>query len=227
MRKIVDALPAETRKPVYVTEFGVRGSRPVGGAGAGSWDDGSPLENTNVSAFQQAWFALQAARSGFVGAVKWDAYFGRYDSRDQAFGLIGPPGEGWPLGPVYNALRLLTRATRPGWTVGAVDGVSGSKVVTAFAGPAGELTVAGLDAAGSRLNTASGTSVSYAIAGLPPNARLNLALWNRRRQRHRRADRRRHDRRRRRRVVRSAAAGRLRAQHACPCSPAGPVRFPP
>jgi len=178
IRKIVDALPAETRKPVYVTEFGVRGSRPVGDAGPGSWDDGSPLENTNVSAFQQAWFALQAARMGFAGVVKWDAYFGRYDLRPQAFGLIGPPGEGWPLRPGYNALRLLTRATKPGWTLAPVDGVSGSRLVTAFAGQPGELTLFGLDTAGARLNTVSGTTVTYAIAGLPPGARFNLAIWN-------------------------------------------------
>jgi hypothetical protein len=179
VRGIVDALPADARKPVYVMEYGVRGHRPTGDAGPGTWDDGTPLESTNVSAFQQAWFALLAAKLGFSAAVKWDAYFARYDAVPQAYTMIGGPQEGWPLRPSYHLTRLLTETTRPGWRVVGVDGASGSKLVVGYAGPAGELSVVGLDTAGAALNGVGPRYSNYVLGGFPPHARLSLLLWNR------------------------------------------------
>ena len=134
VRAIVDGLPAEARKPLYVTEYGVRGKRSPGDGGPGGWDDGTPLESTNVSAFQQAWFALLAAQLGYSAAVKWDAYFGRYDAIPQAYTMIGPPTEGWPLRPSYAVTRLLTRddpgglarrRRRPRTAAAGADGLRG------------------------------------------------------------------------------------------------------
>jgi hypothetical protein len=178
VRGIVDALPEAARKPVYVMEYGVRGHRPAGDAGPGTWDDGTPLESTNVSAFQQAWFALLAAKLGYSAAVKWDAYFARYDNLPQAYTMIGGPQEGWPLRPSYHLTRLLTSTTRPGWRVVGVDGSSGSKLVVGYAGPAGELTVLGLDTAGATLNGIATTFSTYDVGGFAPHARLSLVRWN-------------------------------------------------
>jgi hypothetical protein len=178
VRQIVDGLPPEQRKPLYVMEFGARGHRDPGDAGPGTFDDGAPLATTNANAFQHAWLDVLAPRLGFSGAVKWDAYFGRYDAKPQAYTMIGPPQEGWPLRPVYQLTRLFTAATRPGWRVVAVDGAKGPRVVTAFAGPRGELTIFGLDSQGALLNTTSATVSTYAIGGLPPATTFRLQLWN-------------------------------------------------
>jgi hypothetical protein len=178
VRQIVDALPAAQRKPLYIAEYGARGHRDPGDAGPGTSDDGAPLGNTNENAFQHAWLDVLAPRLGFAGAVKWDAYFGRYDAKEQAYTLIGSPQEGWPLRPVYHLTRLFTSTMRPGWRVLGVDGAKGPRVVTAFAGPQGELTLFGLDTQGALLNTTSATVSTYAIGGLPPATAFRLQLWN-------------------------------------------------
>lgn len=178
VRSILDGLPPAARKPVYVMEYGVRGHRAARDAGPGAWDDGTPLENTNVSAFQQAWFAILSAKLGYSAAVKWDAYFARYDTAPQAYTMIGGPQEGWPLRPSYHLTRLLTATTRPGWRVVGVDGSSGSKLVVGYGGRAGQLTVVGLDTAGASLNAPASTFSTYVVGGLAPGARLSLALWN-------------------------------------------------
>jgi hypothetical protein len=80
---------------------------------------------------------------------------------------------------VYWATRLLTQAVRRGWRVVAVDGAVGTKLVTAFTGAGGEVTVIGLDTSGATLNGVSPTQVTYSVAGLPPLAQLHLLVWNR------------------------------------------------
>jgi hypothetical protein len=192
-RIVTEELPPEARKPTYVTEFGVRGNRDFPGKPAfqpGYWQDGTMMARTNIAAFQQLWFNLVSAQLGFVGAVKWDAYWGRYDnSYNASHWLIGPAEEGWPLMPAYHAFRLLLQTTQRGWQVIGVDpwaeddwkvGVADQpeKEVTAYAGPNGELTLIGLDTHGRDLNSASTETPSYSIGGLPPHTTFNLALWN-------------------------------------------------
>jgi hypothetical protein len=181
VRRIVDALPAGGRRPVYVTEFGVRGLRTVNGTRypqPGLYADGTPLEQTTINAFQHAWFDVLAARLGYYGVVKWDGYFGKYDSGTQDYSLIGPPQQGWPQRPIYYLTRLFTQATRAGWRVVGANGAPAGKLVSAYAGPNGQLTVIGLDTDGAPLNAASATQVSYRIEGLPPNTAFQLELWN-------------------------------------------------
>lgn len=178
VRAIYDTLPADARKPLYVSEFGVRGRRSAGDAGPGTWDDGTPLESTNVSAFQQAWFAVLASKLGYAGTIKWDAYFGRYDRVPQSYSLLGPPQEGWPPRPVYNLTRLLTATTGAGWRTLAVDGASGTKALAAFASPAGALTLVGLDGSAASLNAVSPVSSTYLVGGLPPRTAFTLLYWN-------------------------------------------------
>jgi hypothetical protein len=193
VRKIVtEELPPETRKPVFITEFGVRGivnfpGKPV--LPPGYWQDGTQLARTNIAAFQQLWFNLVSAQLGFSGAVKWDAYWGKYDNGNQAYWMIGPAAEGWPLFPTYHAIRLLLQTTQRGWHVLGIEpwadddwkvGLADQpeQEVAAYAGPNGELTLMGLDTRGRDLNAASPETVPVSIGGLPPFMELSLVGWN-------------------------------------------------
>ena len=181
VRAIWDAEPAAQRKPLYVAEYGVRGLRTFNGVKAdpGFWVDGTPICETNVSAFQHAWFDLLSAQLGYVGTSKWDSYFGMYGEAPQAYYMIGSPQEGWPLYPLYYLLRLTTATVKRGWSVVGVDAVpETSRLVAAYVGPTGQRTLIGLDSAGAQLNTTSTTSVQYTIGGLPPSRRLHLGIWN-------------------------------------------------
>ncbi len=182
VRAIVDALPQAGRKPLYVSEYGVRGLRTFNGAPAGDpgvWEDGTPMAQTNINAFQHAWFDVLAAELGYVGTSKWDSYFGKYDNGTQAYYMIGSPADGWPLYPIYNSVRLLTSTVAAGWrTVNVASVPNTSQLLAAYVGKAGEHTVVGLDTAGAQLNTVSPTVVSYTIGGLPPSKSFQLTIWN-------------------------------------------------
>ena len=182
VRAIVNALPESGRKPVYVTEYGVRGQRTFNGApqvDPGVWEDGTPITQTNVSAFQHALFDVLAAELGYLGTSKWDAYYGKYDNGTQAYYFIGTPQNGWPLYPMYNFMQLLTTTVKRQWQIVAVDAVPGtSRSLAAYLGKKGQQTVIGLDAAGAQLNTVAPAASSYSVAGLPPSKQLNLLLWN-------------------------------------------------
>ena len=126
VRAIVDGMPEAQRKPLYVTEYGVRGLRTFNGAASGDpgvWVDGTPITETNVSAFEHAWFDILSSRLGYAGTSKWDTYFGRYDKGVQAYYMIGSPDRGWPKHPMYNLVlpddrhgqaRLARRRARRG-----------------------------------------------------------------------------------------------------------------
>jgi hypothetical protein len=182
VRAIWDAEPEAGRKPLYVTEYGVRGIRTFNGVAQidpGVWTDGTPITQTNINAFQHAWFDILSAREGYLGTTKWDSYFGKYDNGTQAYFMLGAPQNNlWPVYPVYNDVRLWTMSVKPGWKVVGLDGTSGSKLLAGYAGPAGELTVLGLDTSGAQLNTLSSETRTYSIGGLPAFAVLHLAVWN-------------------------------------------------
>jgi hypothetical protein len=182
VRAIVDALPEAGRKPVYVAEYGVRGRRTFDGAAQvdpGVWEDGTPITQTNISAFQQAWFDVLAADLGFIGTSKWDSYYGKYDSGTQAYYIIGGPQFGWPLYPLYNFLQLMTTTVKRGWQVVSVDSVPDtSRILAAYLGKKKQLTVVGLDTLGAQLNAGTTTNTSYLIAGFPPSKPVGLLIWN-------------------------------------------------
>jgi hypothetical protein len=182
VRAIVDALPETGRKPLYVSEYGIRGLRTFNGVPAGDpgvWQDGTPMAQTNINAFQHAWFDVLAAELGYLGTSKWDSYFGKYDNGTQAHYMIGSPADGWPLYPIYNSVRLLTSTVAAGSRTVSVASVPNmSRLLAAYVGKAGEHTVVGLDTAGAQLNTVSPTVVSYTIGGLPPSTNFALSIWN-------------------------------------------------
>jgi hypothetical protein len=186
VRAIVDAEPAH--KPIYSMEYGVRGIKTIGTTkfvDPGVWDATQqiPITQTNVNAFQQAWFDVLAAQLGFAGTVKWDSYYGKYDNTPQAYYMLGQWDENgiWRVNPIYNVVRLFTQVTRPGWNVTGVeqDSILDTRLAASYAGPNGELTVVGLDRAGGQLNGLSTTLVPYAIGGLPPATTFQLVEWNR------------------------------------------------
>jgi Glycosyl hydrolase catalytic core len=182
VRQIVNGLPESGRKPVFVTEYGVRGQRSAKHPDPGVYPDGTPIGRTRIAAFQHAWFQILAAQHGYAGTSKWDCYFGKYDRGTQAYYAIGPWQDGWPLYPTYVVLRLITMTTEPGWQVVAVRRRRPSartKHLAAFAGPAGELSILGLDGRGATLNEVSPRRVSYTIGGLPPRTSFTLVVWNR------------------------------------------------
>jgi hypothetical protein len=181
VRQIVDALPADERRPLYVDEFSARGARSLNGVSypePGVYADGKWLPDTTINAFQHAWFDVLAARLGYAGTVKWDGYVGKYDRGTQDYSLIGPPAQGWPLRPVYNLTRLFTLTTRRGWKVVGVAGAPGTKLVAGYTGPKGQVTVIGLDTSGASLAAPSQTVDTYSVGGLPPGAAFQLYVWN-------------------------------------------------
>jgi hypothetical protein len=182
VRAIVDALPENARKPIYVAEYGVRGLRTFNGApqvDPGVWQDGTPITQTNISAFQHAWFDVLAADLGYLGTSKWDSYYGKYDNGTQAYYVIGAPQSGWPLYPMYNLLQLFTTTVKRGWEVVSLDSVPDtSRILAAYVGKKKQLTVIGLDTAGAQLNAGVPTATAYSIAGFPPSKPVNLLIWN-------------------------------------------------
>ena len=66
VQRIVAGLPASGRKPVFVSEYGVRG-RAANVPAPGTYADGRPLGQTRIAAFQHAWFLIAATQLGYVG----------------------------------------------------------------------------------------------------------------------------------------------------------------
>jgi hypothetical protein len=205
-----DVLPVEQRKPQYMMEFGIRGynsceGKPTLGASNHLYyrdADCTDIWRTNIAAFQQLWFNIDSAQLGVAGTSKWDAYWSMYDRsspNNQLYWMIGPPTEGSPVTPTYNAFSLLFHVTVPGWqivrvepwesndwtvpTFGAIGAETSSdqpeQELAGYAGPSGELTIMGIDTNGRDLNTVSSSPPSkYSIGGLPANTAFTLAIWN-------------------------------------------------
>jgi hypothetical protein len=185
VRTIFSAIPAELRRPLYVTEFGIRGVRSFEGEPSfapGFWPDGTGMTATTAAAFQAAWFMLRATQLGFSAAVKWDLYAGKYDLGTQDFSAIGPGADGWPTRPNYHLLQLLNLTTKPrgGSVVEVVASPEAdrSKLLTAYISPASNVTILGLDTDGGVVGTTSHMPVSYSIGGLPANTLFRLLFWN-------------------------------------------------
>lgn len=185
VRTIFSVIPEQKRRPLFVTEFGVRGVSTFEGEEGdqpGSWPDGSGMSQTTLSAFQHAWFMIRAAQIGFNGTIKWDLYPAKYDAGAQDHSALGLASEGWPARPVYRLLQLLTSTTEPrGGRIVQVVGSPGApptKLLTAYISPPGDITILGLDTQGGMIGTTSAELVPYAIGGLPPNTSFRLLLWN-------------------------------------------------
>ena len=121
-----EVIPPEQRKPTYMMEYGIRGISTCAGKPtiANTYYAADPscpeIWRTKIGGFQQFWFAVASAQLGYVGAAKWDAYWGVYDRTlvpPQVYWTIAPPTEGSFLTPSYHSLALLFHTTVPGWQV--------------------------------------------------------------------------------------------------------------
>jgi hypothetical protein len=185
VRTIFSTIPEQQRRPLYITEFGVRGLEGFEGERSfepGYWPDGSPMSETNTAAFQQAWFNIRSAQLGYSGTVKWDVYPAKYDLGTQDHSALGPGSLGWPERPVYRVLQLLALTTKPrgGSIVEMVPAIAAdaSKLLTAYVSPARDITILGLDMDGGSIRTTSNAAVPYSVGGLPPNTFFRLLVWN-------------------------------------------------
>ncbi len=168
-------------KPIYVTEYGVRGKRPEEEDGPGTFTDGKPLETLNVTAFQHAWFQIEAARLKCAGTIKWDCFYGIYDRDPQSYYVLNAPENNiWAAYPTYHLLWLFMNTTEPTWLTSSVAGVEPEWAALAeFRGPATELTVIGLDTRWATRNDNSEVPSTYEIpTGLVEGTQLSLVVWN-------------------------------------------------
>lgn len=195
---IYQAIDPALRKPLSITEYGVRGykfydndpKRPIMDVNpyrrgaltatlAGKYGDFvTGINETNIAAFEQAWFDMQAVNLGFTGLAKWDAYRAQYDFTYQDYSLIGylfdpaPGQDRWPLRPAYYMQWLMANTTGEGWQVLGYNNsdTTGLKLITPFRGPNGEWTVFALNR--------DGTAGTFSIGSLPANTEFKVLVWN-------------------------------------------------
>jgi|SRR5579859_295824 len=183
-------------KPLSITEYGVRGIVTLNGspikdvnpyrngaltntdAGYYQSSDGTltPISQTNIAAFQQARFNMQAIDDSFIGMSKWDFYRAQYDFGYQDYSLIGylfnpaPGQDQWPLRPSYYMEWLMANTTGQDWQALGYHGSADSKLIAPFRSPSGDLTFFAL-------NT-NAAATSFAIGDLPANTSFNVLVWN-------------------------------------------------
>jgi hypothetical protein len=127
------------------------------------------MTQTGTAALQVGWMMTEATRLGFVATVQWEAYDIAYGKHTMHYGILGEPGEGWPLRPAYHVLRLFTHTISPGWRALQIDGDSTNVAVAAIQGPAGELTIMEVN------HTAVAQPIT--LGNLPPNKRFHQIVW--------------------------------------------------
>jgi hypothetical protein len=165
-----DALPKDQRRPLYVTEFGVRGYRADKKVEPGTFGDGTPIANTPLQAQQLAWFTLEALDRGFVASVVWTMEDAWYD-RLMPYGLIGQAKDNWPLKPGYHVMRLFTHTCKPGWRAMKIEGSKATVSVAAVRGDSADhFTVYALNQ--------SSQPINVTLAGLPKSPPLHMITWN-------------------------------------------------
>jgi hypothetical protein len=166
---IVQSLPAKGHKPLYITEFGIRGHRAHPTREPGEYEDGTPIAMMPLQAMQIGWFMMEAINRGYLATVQWDMYDVWYD-RLMPFGVIGEVKDGWPLKPGYHLLRLFTHTAGPGWRGLHVNGVADEALASAMSGPNGEMTV--------YLLNRGEASKTLSVSGLPVEQSLHVTVWN-------------------------------------------------
>jgi len=140
--------------------------------------DGSltPVNETNIAGYQQAWFNMASLNDGFIGMSKWDLYRAQYDFSYQDHSLIGylfnpaPGQDRWPLRPAYYMEWLMANTTGQHWQVLGQSGSSGADLVTPFRGPNGELTLFAMKT--------DETAGPITIGDLPRGTEFRVLVWN-------------------------------------------------
>ena len=184
MRRIFAAIPEQLRRPLYVTEFGVRGLRTFEGEltfDPGFYPDGTGIAATTKAAFQEAWLMIRATQLGYVAAAKWDIYDATYDIGTQDFSAIGPGVERLDDPPCLPPVAADDADDEPGRRQHRRPCPDRRR----RPGEAGD----GVHCAVGRRHDPRSRhrrrhdrtrlgSVSYRLGGLPPNTRFRLLVWN-------------------------------------------------
>lgn len=162
-------------KPIYITEYGVRGGDQTGVPSPGNLTGTSnPISQTTVSALQNALFQINGLNLGYAGFIRWDCYKAKYDGGVQYFSCIGSGTDGYPLYPLYYMTYLFTHTCEPGWqVVSSVTGsINKSYIVTAVMtnSNASEQTIYAINMYADK--------VIYAVKGLIPNKSYNIYSFN-------------------------------------------------
>lgn len=165
--EIVQTLPRDARKPVYVTEFGAQGFRDNPRIEPGKSVDGKPLADVPTYSFEIAIFMMEAINNGYAGTAQWDMYEVWYD-RKMGYGVIGSAEKGFPLKPGYAVLSMFTHATRPGWRARRVEGA----VYDVWASAVGENDARAVFV----LNRKEPKEVT--VGGFRPGEALATQVWN-------------------------------------------------
>lgn len=175
---IAKTFTGKAKKPVYITEYNVRGSkRPEGdpmrlpGYLTGTT---IPMTTTTICAMQNALFQINGMNLGFAGFIRWDCYKAKYDNGVQYHSCIGSGADGYPLYPVYYMTWLFTHTCKPGWEVvktsSSVD-ARNTFVASAIKDASGkEQTVYAINIAQK--------STPYSVKGLIPNKKYNVYSFN-------------------------------------------------
>jgi hypothetical protein len=175
---IAKTFTGKAKKPIYITEYNVRGSkRPEGdpmrlpGYLTGTM---IPITTTTISAMQNALFQINGMNLGFAGFIRWDCYKAKYDNGVQYHACIGSGTDGYPLYPVYYSTYLFTHTCQPGWeivkTSSSVD-ARNSFVAAAIKDVSGKKqTVYAINMAPK--------PTSYTLLGFTPNKKYNVYSFN-------------------------------------------------
>jgi hypothetical protein len=192
VRRLVDAMPAAQRRPLYVMEYGVRGDRvemsslaasektavagctiprtlPFGAINPGRIA-GELTSNTARAGFQHAWFEVLAMSLGYVGLSKWDAFPASYDCGPQDYALVGLGASGWDRRPAFYSTQLVSHFAHPGWRILATHGGSESTyIATTMRSPDGDWSILALN----------NTDVPryFRVRGLPSATPFHMAGW--------------------------------------------------
>jgi hypothetical protein len=167
---LLNKLPKDQRRPLYVTEFGARGFREHPSIEPGQSDTSKPLCDVPVYSFEIAIYLLDALNRGFIATAQWDLYDAWYD-RKMGYGLIGDVTRNFPLKPGYHLLQMFTRHTRPGMRAIKIGGAIEDFWFTALRHPDSR------DETLILLNRIKSPK-SVMIAGLAANRTFTIHHWN-------------------------------------------------
>jgi hypothetical protein len=168
--EIVNAMPSDVRRPMYLMEFGLRGQRKERQLEPGRFEDGRESMDVPYVNMLNGWVIMEAINRGYCAAVQWDMVDVFYDRPRMRYGLIGEPDAGWPLKPGYFLMELFTHATEPGWQTMKVTGSADKRVVAAMKGPKGEWSVFALNR--------DNQPLPITLNGLPSNTTFDVVCWN-------------------------------------------------
>ncbi len=169
-RRMIASMAAIAAKPLYVTEFGVRGIRN-GNNKEEPWyyKDGRPIARVNLQALEIGWFMIEAINRGYAGTCQWDLYDCWYD-RLMHYGVIDDVYRGWALKPAYFVLKMFTHTAGPGWRAVAVSGKGQDLQAAAMRGPRGELTA--------YVMNVGAQAAKLELSGFGRGSKLSAVVWN-------------------------------------------------